>query len=320
MILLISDTPVAGTVNRIAYWLNKLAGQSCHALVSTNYPHNAFRLNQGAFAGLPQWEKIIVQCIHQANSIFIHNIVNIKLLNLIFAIKPEQTLIYYQIHSPPLEYPLLDYKILSMYPFNKILAVAQGHGRFIDDSLVVPNIIADFSIPYTIEKSPLIFSPHMRSTQFRWSKKFSETDKKELLAYQKQMGEYQISNDIATVFGREVITHEEMLLYLQAISIIIDDINTGLFHQTALEALKASCAVFSAADLASIEQFCIAADAETPPFIFVNGIDDVINLLVDSLFRKTIPKIMKNSKRYAEHYLAEQRLAECYFKQIKELV
>jgi hypothetical protein len=320
MILLISDTPVAGTVNRIAHWLNKLSGQKCHALTKRNYPHNAFRLNSGAFGCLPEWEKFLVQCVREAKSIFIHNVVDDYLLDLIFASKTADAPIYYQIHSPPLEPPLFDYQVISDYPFNAVLAVAQGYGRFIQNSIVVPNVIADFDLPCSIEKSPLIFSPHMRSTNFRWSAKFTDKCKKSLLAHQHQFGHYRVSQDVDKLFGRAVITHEEMLLYLQVVSFVIDDINTGLFHQTALEALKAGCAVFSSADLESIEQFCVAADVNSPPFIYVNGIDEVISLLVDSSFRKTLPEIMAKSRKYGQLYLSEERLAQCYLAKIKSLI
>lgn len=320
MILLISDTPVAGTVSRISHWLNIVSEHKCHALVRRNYPHNAFRLEGGAFGGLPEYEKYVVHCVRKAQSIFVHNITDYKLLDLIFSAKPLNTQIYYQIHSPPLEPPLFDYQVISDYPFNAILAVAQGYGRFIQNSIVVPNIIADFDLPCSIEKSPLIFSPHMRSTYFRWSAKFTEQDQKILLTNKSRMGDYRISKNIQQLFGRDVITHEEMLLYLQAVSIVIDDINTGLFHQTALEALKAGCAVFSAADLESIEQFCVAADVDAPPFVHVLGIEEVTALLADSSFRKEIPKIMAKSREYGQLYLSEERLAQCYWARIKSYV
>jgi hypothetical protein len=320
VILLISDTPVAGTVNRIAYWIGQLSGCKCHALVKRNYPNNAFKLENGTFGGLPNWEDIVAQCVREAQFIFIHNIADSKLLDLIFTARCADTRVYYQIHSPPLEGPLFDYQVISDYPFNKVLAVAQGYGRFIKDSLLVPNIIADFIPPYAIKKSPLIFIPHMRSTSFRWSAKFTESDKKFLLLNRNKIGNYSISKSIQELYGHEAITHEEMLLYLQAVSIIIDDINTGLFHQTTLEALKSGCAVFSAADLESIEQFCIAANVSPPPFINIFGIEEVVSLLTDCSFRKNLSKIMTKSEEYGRLYLSEERLAQCYWAKIKSLV
>jgi len=320
MIILISDTPVAGTVNRIARWLNQLSGIKCHALIRRNYPHNAFRLDGGAFSVLPEWEKFIVQCVRKARVIFFHNIVDDKLSDIIFNTKPFNTKVYYQIHSPPLEPPLFDYQVISDYPFDAILAIAQGHGRFIQDAIVVPNIVADFTPPCEIKKNPLIFNPSMRSTSFRWSAKFTESDKKYLLANQDKIGNYRISKDVQQLFGREIVTHEEILLYLQAVSIVIDDINTGLFHQTALEAIKAGCAVFSAADLESIEEFCIAVNVDVPPFLYVYGIEDVVSMLADRSFRKALPTIMDKSKEYAQLYLSEKRLAQCYWSQVKSLV
>lgn len=317
MILLISDTPVAGTVTRLAHWISHLSGTECHALVKRNYAHNAFSLPNGAFGSLPNWEKTLIKCIRQSNTLIIHNVCDKGLMDLIFSAKKPSTTIIYQYHSPPMEPPQYDYTPINSYRFDAIFSVAQGHSRFIENAIPVPNIIADFKSPLDIIKTKSVFIPHMRSTNYRWSKKFSNKDKNSLALAQKHMPDFQFS-EIKKIFGRDVVTHDEVLLYLQSVSIVVDDINTGLFHQTALEALKAGCVVFSAADLYAIEDFCIAAQAPVLPFIKVKGIDDVIKTLMDSSFTKSLDKTMQTSLSYANKYLGEERLANCYFTTLKE--
>lgn len=157
----------------------------------------------------------------------------------------------------------------------------------------------------------------MRSTNFRWSGKFTTADRENINLVQKYMPTFQLS-EIKKVFGRDVVTHEEILLYLHSVSVVIDDINTGLFHQTALESLKAGCVVFSAADLYSLEDFCIATQSPAPPFIKVSGIDDVIKILIDSSFSKSLDKKIQASSQYAKKFLGEERLANCYFDILKK--
>lgn len=317
MILLLSDTPVAGTVVRLAHWIGKLTGIECHAMVKRNYPHNAFNLPSGAFGSLPNWEKTLIKCIGKSNTLIIHNVCDEKLMDLIFSAKKSSACVIYQYHSPPMEPPQFDYATINKYKFDAILAVAQGYSRFIENAIPVPNIIADFKSPLEIVKTKSIFVPHMRSTGYRWSEKFTNTDKNMLDSAQKFMADFQLS-EIKKIFNRDVVSHEEILLYLQSTSVVVDDINTGLFHQTALEAVKAGCVVFSAADLYALEDFCIAAQAPAPPFISVSGIDEVIKILIDPSFSKSLDKKRQVSSHYADKFLGEERLANCYFDILKK--
>lgn len=313
MILLIAETPVAGTVVRLADWIGRFSGGACHALVRRNYPHNAFRLPVGAFGSLPDWERYLARCIRQAHTLIVHNVCDERMLDLIFQVKSSSTCAIYQYHSPPNEPPQYDYAALQRYSFDTVLAVAQGHSRFIEGAIPVPNIIVDSRpLPVPVTKAKTIFSPHMRSTNYRWSNKFSERDQNILRAAEKSLNDFKVV-DAQKAFGRAVVTHEEILLLLQATSVVIDDINTGLFHQTALEALKAGCVVLSGADLHAIEDFCMAALAPPPPFIKVAGIEDVLATLGEITSGKGMQAYMCKSNKYAKEYLAEERLARCYF-------
>lgn len=320
MILLISSTPVAGTVTRLAKWIDRLSGINCHALIQRNYSSNAFNIPFGTFECIPEWEKYLSKCINQAQILILHNICDVNLLDLIFATKRSNCCIIYQYHSPPNEPPHYDYSVLQKYNFDVIFSVAQGHSRFIPNSVPVPNVIADLPpclVP--IEKSNIIFSPHLRSTNFRWSNKFSSKDLISLQLAEKYLHGFRV-RDIKNIFGRDIVTHEENLFFLQFCSIVVDDINTGLLHQTTLEALKAGCAVVTGADLQSIEDFCLAVQAPPPPFILARGIDDVIHKLISITNEKQLITNMNKSKIYSNKYLKERRLADCYLKILKQYI
>lgn len=308
MILLLADTPVAGTVDRIAYWIQKITGKECHALIRSNYSHNSFSPRYGAIGAIPGWEGIIADAVRKSETIIIHNIVNESFLDLIVSSKPKNSRLLYQYHSPPMEPPQFDYSALRRSDFDAILGIAQGHCRFIPDAIPVPNIVPDFSFPVQIHRSDIVFAPHMRTTKHRWSNKFSADDHAMFKALAIRRGFSFM--DIRSAFARDSVTPSEVWLYMQAARVVIDDINTGLFHQSAMEGLKAGCAVLSGADLASISQFCDAIDAPPPPFLPVHNADDATELFSSRYFQQTIDEYSSLALQYGKEYLGEYRLAE----------
>lgn len=311
MILLLSDTPVAGTVTRLAHWIGKLSGRECHALIRRNYSHNAFHLPEGIFGCFSDWETILAPVIHQATTLIIHNVCDEAFIKFIFRAKNESSAILYQYHSPACEPPQYHYPLLEKYSFDAILAVAQGYSRFKEEAVAVPNIIPDFHNFLMVPKKNALFIPHIRSTSFRWSNKFNAQDLKKIVDAKKIISPFEVTT-INHIFGRETVTWEEISFYIQSVSMVIDDIHTGLFHQTALEAFKALCLVFSNADLYSIEEFCLAAKADPPPFIRVSNVEEIIHLLCDSSFIRSIGKQREVVRMYAQTFLGEARLAGRY--------
>lgn len=311
MILLLSDTPVAGTVPRLAHWIRKLSGKECHALIRRNYSHNAFYLSEGVFGCFPEWETVLAPVIRKATTLIIHNICDETFMQFIFSVKNTSSTVLYQYHSPPCEPPQYHYPFLEKYAFDAVFAVAQGHGRFREGAIAVPNIIPDFHSFLTLPKKNVLFIPHLRSRNFRWSNKFNTQDMKKLLDAKKIIDPFEIAT-IHHVFGRETVTWAEVSFYLQSVNMIIDDIHTGLFHQTALEALKAFCLVFSNADLYSIEEFCLAAKADSLPFIKVSNIEEIIRLLGDTSFVRSIEQQREVIRLYVQKFLGEERLARRY--------
>lgn len=317
MILLISETPVAGTVYRTARWIEKLLGKRTISLVKNNYKNNVFSIPNGTFGCLESWASVLSNEVMKSNIIFIHNIVNKELLDIIFNSKKKSAKIFYQYHSPPLEAPQYNYESIREYDYDLIFSVAQGYGRFIENSILVPNIIPDFLPDYKVSRSNSIIVPHMRSTEFRWSNKFSKTDYEKLESSLYLIKDYNLSS-IKSRFDRDFVTHEEILLLLNSTSFVIDDINTGLMHQTTFESIKAGCIVFSAADLISLDEFCRTIKSPMPPMISVGGIDDVIRNLTNKYFLKSTPLLSSNALDFGRKYLDECRLANIYVNILKK--
>lgn len=315
MIVLISDTPVAGTVDRLGEWIEKISGIKTITLVKRNYPHHAFELKAGVFGCLPNWENYIASIIAQATCIILHNVLDEKVINIVFKEKKSNTSVLYQLHSPPLEGPQFTYEIISKYKFDGILSVSQGHGRFFQNSIPVPNIVPDFHLHNKPEKEDLLFIPHIRTTNFKWSNKFSPENAQVLESGKKFFKSTKISK-IKDLFGRDVVSHSEIQFALQFCTFVVDDMNTGLIHQTAIEGIKAGCGVFSGADMYTVEEYSNTIDAPEPPFIYVDNMDDVVKFLITT---SGADYLIENSKKildYSKKYLCEERIAQIYFEKL----
>ena len=321
MILLISETPVAGTVARLAKWLGHFFGKPCHPIIMRNYPNNSFRIPMGAFSSLPAWPDVLKDLVERAELIVIHNIyaksqANNLIYDVVFNCAPPKAKILFQVHSPPLEAPGGLYRPLNDYPFHGSLVIAQGYGRFLPEAVSVPNVVPDATYPFAIQKDRTILLPHMRSTEFRWSGKVTEADHHRLEESAPYSNGYAVTN-IHEIFGREAVTHEEVMLRLAATSIVVDDINTGLMHQTTIEVLKTGCYVLSVADMYTIEQMCETLKMDVPPVELVSGINDVIYHLSDPQLDKRVNEMREKATAFSEEFLAEERLARIYYGQLK---
>jgi len=317
MILLIADTPVAGTVQRFSRWLELLTTEPVVCLIKRNYVGNPFSLRETIPIGsYSKWRDIIISQVKKARRIIVHNINDKETLALIFSNCTDPQKIAYHYHSPPLEAPCEAYDILNYFEFPVIFTTAQGHSRFVNGAITVPNIVSDYEIPFTVDRDKVIFLPHLRSTSFRWSAKLTEADIEALNERKHSLRGFKIK-DIKSVFNRDVVSHDEILFYLKCIDIIIDDINTGLFHQVSIEGLKAGAIVFNGADYYSVSDFSDAIEAPPPPFLFVNDVHDLIDTISSSVFQKNIRLLQSRSLVYATEFLTERRLATLAVKKLE---
>lgn len=319
MIVLISDTPVAGTVERLTKWIKASSGIETKALIFNNYAHHAFVVNSGTISFMEDWHDYVRKVCKDASCVIFHNVLNNELIDVVFSSTCHSVPKLYQIHSPPFEGPQFTYNIIDEYPFDGILKISQGHGRFLDDGILVPNVIDDFSIDHYQKRHNHILVPHIRTTSHRWSNKICKDELIWLENNKSLISPFKLKT-LPTMFGRSNISHEELLFSLNSVKAVIDDINTGLIHQTALEGLKSGCAVFSNADLETIDQFCSTIDAPVPPFIFVNNSFEIVDFFKRNCAINEIELCMSKSLKYSNEFLKAERLASYYCKKISPYI
>jgi hypothetical protein len=312
MILLISDTPVAGTVDRIAAWIERISGEKCATLIRRNYPNNVFQIASGAYGALPNWKDYFVSVVRMARVVVIHNVCECGVLDLIFDNVGAGVKVAYQYHSPPTEGPQFCYGSIYDRNYHAIFSVSQGHGRFVDGAIDVPNIVPDFNPISPLKKEKIIFIPHLRSTNFYWSNKFSVEDFNLFKRNENLLSDYKLKT-IKDLFGREAVTHGELQMILGVSSIVVDDINTGLFHQTCIESLKSGSVVLSSVDLDAMERFCQAVEAPPFPVLNVQGSSDALYQIKNLLSSNMLSQMFEENIKYSLKYLSEFRLAQRYF-------
>ncbi|WPC74284.1 hypothetical protein [Vibrio porteresiae] len=316
MIVLVSDTPVAGTVERLAKWIEKITKIETKALIYRNYPHHAFPISHGTFGFMEDWKSYVGRVCREASCIIFHNVVNNELIDVVLVNSPESSSKLYQIHSPPFEGPQFTYEILDEYKFDNLLKISQGHGRFFDNGILVPNVVEDIPQNKFLRRTNNILIPHIRITENRWSSKVTASDINNL----KLLPRPYKAVTIKSLFNRDTVAHSEVVLALQTSKAVIDDINSGLIHQTAIEGLKAGCLVFSGADLETMEQFTSTIDAPIPPFEFVSDSLEILEktpeLMSDSYLSYRVSEI----QNYTTEFLSEKRLAEIYVNKISQYI
>jgi hypothetical protein len=158
----------------------------------------------------------------------------------------------------------------------------------------------------------------MRSTDFRWSNKITPGDIDEIRIACTKI-DYQLLC-IEDIFKRTNATHGEIQLVLNSASVVVDDLNTGLFHQTTLEALKAGALVLSAADPIAQNEAMTALDAPPLPLERVNNGEEAAAMLRSRGFHRDICRRRAEITEYAESYLGEARIAALYFEPLRHFL
>lgn len=317
MILLIGDTPVAGTIENLAAYLSSHSGVEVIPLVKRNYAHNAFALSYGAFGGLEDYRPFLRKYVREASQIFLHNVMDLKLIKFVLNTVKSSCKVFYQIHSPPLEGPQFTYDILDKFDFDGVFIVGQGHGRFVSSAVPVPNIIADPCYRHLPPRTDNIFCPHIRVTNNRWSNKFSDHDKMYLERHASLLKNINVKT-VLDCFGRDSVTAGEIRLALFNMKYVIDDINTGLVHQTFFEGIKSGCIVFSAADLWTYEEVCETLEVDELPFEKVQGIEEVVDKLSNKHWLNNVEATIDKNLEFSSKYLGAERLARIYWNKIKD--
>lgn len=310
--LLVSETPVAGTVTRFASAIESSnIASSAFPFVLRNYKNSPFDLPFGQMSVYENWANLLGDYAREADHVIFHNCTQQSHIDIVRKSIKGHTTLNYHMHSPPFEPPLFCYDIITENAFDNVFSVAQGYGRFFSNSIPIANIIPDIKMFPRKQRRSAVIVGHLRTTSARWSQKIPINFVKD---FEKLLSREKV--DIITIpklFGCETVPYKTFSQALQGFDYVIDDICSGLFHQISLEGLKSGCIVFSAADEYSIQSFCKAADCPPPPFDIVS---DVYDLYEKIRYYERNPAQLEAAQirnlSYAQTYLSQSRISNLF--------
>ncbi|MDH4390393.1 MAG: hypothetical protein QE285_03085 [Aquabacterium sp.] len=314
-VLLVSDSPVAGTVARFAKALNDDGRFVGMPFIMRGYKNGAFDLPLGAMGSFENWPEILGGYASVADAVVFHNVANAQLIDIVKAWARPSVPLAYHCHSPPFEPPLFSYDVMLHEALQHVFCVAQGHARFCMGATPMANIIADVCPVQGVKRRNAILVGHMRTTAARWSRKIPDNYIKELgtgLA-----GTATAVYGIDRLFGSEAVPHNTFVQALQGFDYIVDDVCSGMFHQISMEGLKSGCVVFSAADEVSLASFCAAADCPPPPFDFVSHPSEVAERARHYAARPAeLRRRQQQNLAYARQHLGAARLGALFVQRL----
>jgi hypothetical protein len=319
-ILLVSETPVAGTVVRFNDALESYVnGATSFPFVLKNYKNSPFDLPYGQMSSLLDWPTILGNYTKAADHVIFHNCTNQSLIDLVKSFIRPSTTTSYHLHSAPFEAPLFGFDIITENNFDHIFSVAQGHQRFHKHSIGIANIIPDIKIFDGSRKRQSALIGHLRTTSARWSKKIPPQTLETLEPLLKKQN-VELTT-IKSLFNSDSVPYQTFVQSVQSFNYVIDDVCSGLFHQLSLEGLKSGCIVFSAADEYSLDSFSKAAQSPTPPFDIVSSLDEIYEKIkyYENNPAKLVKKQLENLT-YATEYLSERRVAKIAASEIKKAI
>lgn len=319
-LLLVSETPVAGTVCRFSEALatDERISDS-FPFVLRNYKNSPFDLPHGQMSIYPNWANLLGEYAKNADHVIFHNCTQQSYIDIVKKSVKSDASLNYHFHSPPFEPPLFSYDIITENNFDNVFTVAQGYSRFFETSVSIANIIPDIKLFKIQNRRSAIIVGHLRTTSARWSKKIPANLVKNLEILFKNSGVEVCT--IPSIFGSETVPYRTFSQSLQSFDYVIDDICSGLFHQISLEGLKSGCIVFSAADEYSLNSFCQAAQCPPPPFDFVSDIHDIYEKV---RYYERNPSTLRakqaNNLIFSNEYLSAKRLSDIATKKIIDSV
>jgi hypothetical protein len=310
-VLLVAESPVAGTILRFDEALNRSEQFSSFPFVLRGYKSGAFDLPVGAMGVFANWSDLLAQKVSTADVVVLHNVAQQSIVDLTFASKRKGCSVFYHLHSPPFEPPLYAFDILSANKFDAVFCVAQGHSRFCEGATPIANIIEDPFLIDGVQRRSSVMVGHLRTTGARWSRKVPDKFAGTLEGRLGPDGVEVFTTE--RLFGLETVPHKMFIQALQGFDYMVDDICSGLFHQSSMEALKAGCVVFTAADKTSLDSFSVAADCPEPPFEIVSDPMEVADRVRHySRSPSLLEKRRTDALRYGEQYLRKSRLGSIF--------
>lgn len=318
-VLLVAESPVAGTVMRFDEALNRSERFTSFPFVLRGYKNGAFDLPLGAMGAFANWSDMFAARVAAADIVVLHNVAQQSIVDLAFACRRKGCQVFYHLHSPPFEPPLYAFEILSANAFDGLFCVAQGHVRFCNGATAIANIIEDVLLIDGVERRSAVMVGHLRTTGARWSRKVPDK-------FAAALGDRLAPEGVSVftterLFGVETVPHRTFIQAFQGFDYVVDDVCSGLFHQSSMEALKAGCIVFTAADGTSLDSFCTAAECPEPPFEIVSDPMEVADRVKHYARSPSLLEAKRaQAFQYSDKYLQKDRLGDIFVNRLASFV
>ncbi|WP_312602498.1 hypothetical protein [Pseudomonas luteola] len=89
-VLLVSESPVAGTILKFSEALNRVSGIDCTPFVLKGYKNNSFDIDFGVMSVFENWPQLLSDRAREADVIIMHNIADNNIVELVMAYKKNK--------------------------------------------------------------------------------------------------------------------------------------------------------------------------------------------------------------------------------------
>lgn len=314
----ISKTPLVGAPGRIAHYINLQDNFESIHIYLRDYPNHLkgfFIKNSFLWDETEGYKKNFLQnFIEKSHIIHIHNEIDEYFQEIIMKLNRNSKKIYH-VHSPLREGPLFtDISESFLFSFDRKCCVNQIYPRLYNEFLPMPNIIDILpkKLSNNRRKISILFCPTHKGGG-RYGSKYSEKTT-DILNNLEKTGYFEIIHapSIPPIFLSEIRRQSDFVL---------DEINSGGFHQASLEALSTGVIAINNADYLTKDFYSRSICAnEIPPFLQCSD-DSMYEILLNIKDSKDyILSLQEKSLDYFYEFLQPERLIKFYITLYEELV
>lgn len=306
----ITPTPLVGAPGRIAI-AQRMKGHDAIAVAMSDYPKGGplERMFLTHTLLINEFTRSYIEnAIHRANIIHLHNFLPAEHITWLKELNQSADYVY-QAHSPLREGPLYVNRgeDQSSFDFKLKLVVGQYQGRFYPSFLPVPNLVGatpSIRLRKKNEKLRVMYSP-THQQQGRWNSKYSEKLVETLSALS-------TIKKIELISPKQPVSPETLIEIRRNSHVSIDEITTGGFHMTSLEAMCVGNIAVNRADFFSKNTFASFCDGKIPPFLYADDscITEFLLSLADDWERTA--NLQQASYDYFVTYCNPLRLVEVF--------
>jgi ubiquinone/menaquinone biosynthesis C-methylase UbiE len=320
-------TPLAGSPIRIVDALNRHTGIRAQLIVLQT---NAY--GNRTFDGGIDWQtdrEEAIELLHDAHIVHLHHFFELDRnpFNIDFSGECRSARFVRQFHTHPLTIAHGDANRARAIVESGIpqLVIGQYHERFFPKARVVPNIVLlDGELYRPVQRGgtdPVVFfaptveysATSVPQGNTRWETKGAAETEALLLQVVKACGK-------GRVYVRRNIPHNQCLREKQASDIAIDEMVTGSFHMTSLEALAQGLPTFAYLDSRSLDTLSELTGAHTHPWLnfrLEEAEEPLAELIKDGELRREMGTFARD---WMEKYYNDREMVSHYVHAYEDLL